>query len=418
MVFKVLVLPLASRLHGVEYYGRLYRELVDALNSYNGVEVHDIVTDEPPAIDYSGYDTIAIVHLTGGTSRFAKEIASTSNKPVVLIGHSRHNSIASLLSARAWLWSRGYSVKSLYVDRISDLGEAFKPVYKGLYTRYRLSNMKVLEVNESGETSGSAKLFSSRIGCSVETVSYEVIREYGWSVEESVVDELYKRFSRSIDFSGVDRDSLYNVLRVYAGLKKIVEEKGVDAVSIDCFPFVVKYRVTPCLAVAMLNNEGIPCACENDFYSLLIQFIGYGLTGYPGWIANPSGLTSEGYLRLAHCTVAPMCCLNPYLVPHFETGYPYAVACRLLWREVAILRISLDYREVHLYHGVNKASGLLDPGFCRTQLVVELTGCSGREFIENAIGNHHVVLPYSGLFIESLETLCWRMGWRLVVHGG
>ncbi len=414
---KVLVIPLASMLHGVDYCSRLYGFIEDCVREYRDVELYDIVSREAPSIDYSAYDIIVLVHLTGGTSWVAREIAVKSRKPVVLVAHSRHNSLASSLSARAWIRERGLSARLLYVDELKDFCKLFKPLYSGVEARDYLRNLRVLEVNVDGRLSEKARVFMEAIGASVEPVSFEEIRRVGWGRDVSdMIDGLYSVFSKQIDFSSADRGTLYDALRVYTGLKRVLEEYNCNAASIDCFPFVVKYHVTPCIAVAMLNNEGIPCACENDFYSLTLLVLSQQLTGYPGWIANPSGLTSEGYVRFAHCTIAPKLCRKAYLMTHFETSYPYAVACSIAFDKLLALRLSLDYRELHVYKSLNKGSGYLEEGFCRTQLVVDMGSSGGYRFIESAVGNHHVFIPWSEGVASSLETLSWIMGWRLVVH--
>ncbi len=222
--------------------------------------------------------------------------------------------------------------------------------------------------------------------------------------------------NRYIDLIGVDKDILYDAVRVYYALRKLVIDKGFNAISFECFPFIVKYRLTPCLAVAMMNNDGIPTACENDFYSLAILAVSFALTGKPGWIANPSGFTSEGYVRLAHCTIAPLLGGDCYLVPHFETGNPYAVTCRLSHDKVVLLRLSLDYRRINAYKAKVVESGLLEPGYCRTQAILDLGPMNGIRFLETAAGNHHVVIPWNPGLIESLKTMAWWLGWDLKIY--
>ena len=413
-----IVLPLASKLHGKEYYTSIYISMRKCLEEFEGLDFYPEIITKPIELDLCEYKYLVLVHLTGGTSGLAKQIVLKNGKPAILIAHGKHNSLASALSARAFLNNRGLKTRIVYVSEPGLLCRSFAPIYRGIEAALLLSGLHVLEINKDGELSSSAKEFMKATGARVEAVSFEEVREIGWSsdVTSSDLDSLILNVRRYIDLSGVDKDILYDAVRVYYALRKLVIDKGFNAISFECFPFIVKYRLTPCLAVAMMNNDGIPTACENDFYSLAILAVSFALTGKPGWIANPSGFTSEGYVRLAHCTIAPLLGGDCYLVPHFETGNPYAVTCRLSHDKVVLLRLSLDYRRINAYKAKVVESGLLEPGYCRTQAILDLGPMNGIRFLETAAGNHHVVIPWNPGLIESLKTMAWWLGWDLKIY--
>ncbi len=412
---KMLVLALASRLHGEQYYLKLMEQYKWCLYEFRDITFYPSpVTEEPLGdIDYSRFDIITLLLLTGGTSRLAKRIIERSGKPTIIVVHGKHNSLASGLSARSWALSKGYKVYLVYSDQPSMLCKRFNPICRGLYAGNMIRNLRVLEINGDGRVSRAAEEFMKATGARVSAVSFEKIREIGWGVEEHGLSQYINKVREKIDLSGVDRKVVIDTVRIYYALRKLVLDGVYNAVSIDCFPFVVKYKVTPCLAVAMLNSDGIPTACEDDFYSLVLLAASLGLTGEPGWIANPSGFTEQGYVKLAHCTVAPTLGWGCMLVPHFETGYPYAVTCRLKHGRYVVARLSLDYRLLGIYKAKKIASGLREPGLCRTQLVVDLGPANGDEFIKRALGNHHVAIPWKEWLPEALEVLAWYMGWRL-----
>lgn len=416
---KVLALPLASRLHGENYYRGLMRIYKDCLEGYDGVIVSDYIftSAEELSIDLESPDLLLLIHLTGGTSGLAKIVVERSGKPAILVAHGYHNSLPSALSARAWMVHRGYRARIIYSDKPSGFCKIFNSVYRGLLAGYSLSRLRVLEINGDGVLSDSARRFSEALGAVVKAVSYRDVMDTGSKASDRELNDLINHISKHIDLSGISYEDLYKVIRIYYAIRKIIVEKGFNAVSIDCFPLILEYKITPCLAIAMLNNDGIPAACEDDFYSLALLVLGPILSGEPGWISNPSGLTSEGYIKFAHCTIAPRLGSNCMLVSHFESGYPYAIACRLKHREYALLRLSLDYKQLHVFRAKNIESGLLEPGLCRTQLIASLHDLGGREFIEYAQGNHHVAIPWVDDMDEMLKTVSWLMNWDLVMHG-
>ncbi len=416
---KILAIPLASTLHGEQYYLSVYKVFKECLENYSNIEVFDkvVTSDKDLPRDLKGYDLLLIIHLTGGTSGYAKKLVSSTGLPALLVAYGRHNSLGSGLSARSWLQYRGYRVWLLYTEEPNGFCSLFNSVYRGVYAGYGLSRLRVLEVNADGVVSEDAKRFMESLGGVVEAVGFEELHRIGSQASKEDLVELYDRVSRYMDLSGAEPGYLMDVLRVYYALRKLVVDGGYNAVSIDCFPYVVKYRVTPCLAVAMLNNDGIPTACEDDFYSLVGLALSMLLTGRPGWIANPSGVSCEGYLKLAHCTIAPGLCRNCMLVPHFETGYPYALACSLEDGEYGLLRLDHGYRRLVVYRVRHRGSGLLEPGLCRTQFHADIDGIDGYGFIEEAVGNHHVLVPWVDGLETMLKTLAWWMGWDLEVRG-
>ncbi len=413
---KALLIGLASSLHGKEYYEPIYESVAGVFRVFEGIEVAEKpVTNinELEINDLKNYDYLVLLHLTGGTSGLATRIGVSHGGPVILLAHTRHNSLASALSARAKLVDKDIKTSLIYFDNINDLLLEFTQLYQGIKAAIDLKNIRILEINEDGAVSDKAKLFMGKIGGEVIAVSHEELLKIGKEASREELRELEKHVRLYIDLSGTERYKLEEVLRIYYAMRKLVSEKGAEAISIDCFQLVVKHRITPCFAVAMMNTDGIPTACEDDFHSLVMLYLSLALTGEPGWIANPSGITPNGYLRFAHCTIAPSIGTKCGLTTHFESGYPYAVFCRFRQKKLLFGRLSLGYDKIKVYRGKVIESGLLEPGFCRTQLIVDTGPLRPEEFIEKAIGNHHVFMPWREDLEKMIEAFAWWMGWRL-----
>jgi len=58
--------------------------------------------------------------------------------------------------------------------------------------------------------------------------------------------------------------------RYYLVYKKMVDELGLDAISVGSYP---KCQGTMCIPIALLNDEGIPTGCEGDINSTLAMLI-------------------------------------------------------------------------------------------------------------------------------------------------
>ncbi|OYT39200.1 MAG: fucose isomerase, partial [Desulfurococcales archaeon ex4484_58] len=379
-----------------------------------------IFLDEPltsyQKIDLSKYDLVIIHHLTGGTSSLAVELTTDINRPVILIASGAHNALASALSARAKMIYSRIKVKLIHYIDLDDLKEKFEILYRGVLTGDLLRKLKILEVNETGETSPMAHYYMDRVGGMVETVSFKELIEIAENASKNNIKNLIRDISDHIDLTSVEEEYLEKAVRIYYALNDVVEKGGYRAVTIDCFPMIMAYKVTPCLALAMLNARGIPASCENDFYSLPLLIVSRYLTGRAGWIANPSGVTSDGYLRFAHCTIAPSLGLDCRLTSHFETGQPYAVTCRYSFREVVFGRFDREFNVLRVYRGKVVDSGMLEKMYCRTQLIIDPSPLSPDEFIGEALGNHHVFMPLETGLFDSLDYLAWWMDWKLEVR--
>jgi len=67
-------------------------------------------------------------------------------------------------------------------------------------------------------------------------------------------------------------------LQVYTALKQVIEEGGLSAVAIGCYPHLMG---KVCLAASLLGEEGIPVACEGDINGALGMLLLTRLTGQP-----------------------------------------------------------------------------------------------------------------------------------------
>ncbi len=420
-VLKIYVVPLASSLHGEKYVRSVMETYRSVLSGFEGVVFHG----EPVSKIFQDipYDTdlLILVHLTGGTSSLAYRTAvALSDKglslPILLLAHSKHNSLASALSARIKLLKSGFKTYLIYSDNKNDLLRKFTAFYQGVKAGYMLGKLKVLDINADGQLSIKAKLFMEKTGSRVEPISFEELMKIGEDASRDEVESLIDHVSDYLDLSSIRSEELDRIMRVYYAMRRLVADKGYTGIVIDCFPLIMKYHVTPCIPVAMMNSDGIPTACEGDYHSLIMMYLSLALTGRPGWISNPSGVTGDGYLRFAHCTIAPILGRDCWATTHFETGYHYAIACKYRYHRVLFGRVNESMDSVIIYRGVVKDSGLLEPGYCRTQLIIDTGPLSGEEFIEEAWGNHHVSMPWREDLPDMLKAYGWWMGWSLTIR--
>jgi len=401
---RVVVAGFASGVHGSGYYTPLYKRLASA---YRGLPEFTVVEEpfvEPSAVLPEADLYVALV-LTGGVSGVASRALADAGKPAVLIAGGEHNALASALSIRARLVESG--VRALLIS-YSDL-EDYELKAQGLVGAVKASSSMrhatILEVNEAGAVSSSALSYVERFGGRAAAVSTALVIEKALSTPaERVVERA--REVRELYTAGAN-SGLEKAVRVAVALEDAVAEHGADAVLVDCFPMILKYGVTPCLAVSLLNARGVTAVCEADYYSLPLMLMARKGLGVSGWIANPSGYTRTGLLRFAHCTMARDIAGECRLVEHFETGRPYGVACTAKHREVLFARFTRGYSKLVVYRGRVVESGMLSDKYCRSQVLVEAHGLTPEEFYSSAVGNHHVFIPDTPTSRTLLEVFTW-----------
>ncbi len=398
MSVDVKVYAVASKLHGAEYYEQLLKKYEEGFREL-GVNVDGLLTSVEEARSTEASELKVLVFLTGGTSRIAYEAGLRTRGPVLLLAHGEHNSLPSALSCRARLSRANAKVKLLYgepgsVEPVAPYLRAWKA-----WSSVRTARVALLMAEEK---TPEARWFEECTGAKVVPVPpSRVLEEYRATSPE----EARRLAAERLGLTQPD-EGLVNALRVYIAFKKLVEEVGANAITLDCFGFLVEQKVTPCVALALLNDDGIPAACEEDYHSLAAMIIAKELSGKPGWMANPSAV--DGYsLVLAHCTIAFTLTRKWFLTSHFESGYPYAVAGELPTDTFTMFRLGYGYDAVWYDKGKAVASGMISKDRCRTQVHIVLKKGVQR-FLEEALGNHHVLVQ--GDYTKELEALQWILG--------
>ncbi len=389
----LVVVPLASRIHGTEYYLNLLKEFSNIFSSYN-VKVLD-VADSDEAINDELINIVSnsipiLLILTGGCSKLAVELISRCNvKRVLIVSHPQHNSLASAISVRSKLELEGIAVRNYFCNNLSRCSQVVERAIKVGRALIRLLGVNVgVIASELGE---EVKHFEEVLSAKVVLITYDELSELINETTEEEVGNAINVINRSIKLEGLSYEALRKVIKIYIAMKKLVASKGLNALAIDCFPYLMRFGVTPCLAVALLNAEGVPTACEGDLRSLALMLIARSLDIKSSWIANIASVDGRT-ITLAHCTIAPTLGVNCMLVPHFESGNPYAVTCKLHEGVYTIAGIDREYSAIATLKAKLISSGLLSNDMCRTQAILR-ADVDLSELPNISLSNHHLLIP-------------------------
>lgn len=390
---KIIAIPLASELHGAKYYETMLEVFKEHFKQFN-VDVMNIIKniDEANEIVKEIEDSLPLlIFLTGGTSKLARIILSKSEfRAGIGIAHGQHNSLASALSAKSRLDLEGIPLVIFTCTEPLTCGSAIE---RSIKVSKAVARVKRLRIGVIGleELPEESKYMKEVFDSETVLIPYDDIITTAREIDRESIDRARKVLTSKLLLREINMEVLNKILALYVAMKKIVNDMGLDALAIDCFPFLIKYKYTPCIALAMLNNEGIIATCEADLRSLILMLISKELTGYSGWIVNPS-VIKERELIVAHCTIAPPMIKRGIITTHFESNYPYSISGELKEDTYTLASINYDFTELAATKVRIIKSGLLSSNMCRTQAVLELE-FDAEKFANIAISNHHIIIP-------------------------
>ena len=224
--------------------------------------------------------------------------------------------------------------------------------------------------------------------------------------EKEMIDLKEINHSSELIAKAENQDDLEMALVIYKALKRLVVKYQLNGLTIRCFDIIKKYKNTACLALALLNEEGITAGCEGDIHSLVTMHIVNSLTNRSSFMANPSKFNYEDQsLMLAHCTVPLNMVTSFKLMTHFESGLGIGIKGELPEGRVTLCKIAPDYTlENTLCIPATIKENLSLANYCRTQISVALNEDGLLELLKASFGNH-IIVAYGDVYQDFLPLL-------------
>lgn len=360
--------------------------------------------------DFSGYgetlDNVIYVR-TGGTEGVFKSVFCNDghlqvpdNKPIRLLTSGKSNSLAASMEILSFLNRNGYPGEIIHgspaviADRLRHGFAAGNKCHVKAYDMGRiLDGMKVGVVGKPSDwlISSNVDYGTAKERLGVEIIDIKELVRRAENPDRKHINGLNlntlnkPKFGRTITEADFGK-----ALDIYCAMKSIVDEYGLGGVTLRCFDLLTALNNTGCMALAILNSQGVVATCEGDVPTLLSMCVALKKFGTPGFQANLSRIDGDKLL-FAHCTV-PLSIVSSYCYDtHFESGIGVAVHGIIPAGPAKILKISPDCTEMFL-ENVNVVENQYNDNLCRTQIVVEAPGLADY-FLRSPIGNHHVVIP-------------------------
>ena len=208
----------------------------------------------------------------------------------------------------------------------------------------------------------------------------------------------YTRLIKAKDF---DAEEIETSLYIYGALKRLCDKYNLDGVTVRCFDLLEPIHSTGCVALAILNAEGIYASCEGDVPSLVSMAVLGELTGKPIFQANPSMIDPEAKeMILAHCTLPVNMVTDFYLMTHYESGLGVALRGKIAAGDVTLFKSS-GLLDSYFVSKANLIENLTKNDLCRSQIKIQIDDEAIEYFFTQSIGNHHLIC--TGDYVEIVD---------------
>ena len=353
-------------------------------------------------IDYSEIDQLSnddfkiIFIATGGVERLVMQCFEQLPRPAVILADGMQNSLAAALEVSAWLRGRGMKSEILH----GEMATIIQRIHV-LHSNFRAQRSLV------GQRIGVIGASSSWLIAS--NVDY-LLAKRRWGIEYMDIPleriyEVYDRIhnndvgascaavaSQALACREGTPEDMLKAMRLYRAVKKICKEEKLSALTLSCFKLIERTGTTGCLALAMLNDEGIIAGCEGDLQSVFTMLAAKALTGKVGFMANPSMINARtNEVILAHCTIGLKQTERYIIRNHFETEIGIGIQGLLPTGDVTLVKCGGECLDEYYLSTGTLTENTNYINMCRTQVRVKMN-TPADYFLKNPLGNHHILL--------------------------
>ena len=346
---------------------------------------------------------------SGGVENAVVRFFSILPYPITLLTDGLNNSLAAALEISAWIQSRDMKVKIIH-------GSVPNMVNQVLLHHQAFAAKRSLKKKRIGVIGTPASwlvashvdylLAGQRWGVTYTDISIETVEKAFHEITEDEIGPEASLFAnRAKGIQEATPEELLRAMRLYKAIRRVCQEENLDALTLSCFSLIQSLKTTGCLALSLLNDEGIPAGCEGDLQSIMTLLMVKELIGKPGFMANPSFVDlARNEVLLAHCSTPTKMAEEFIIRNHFESETGVAIQGILHEGEITVLKCGgecLDEYYLssgHLIENTNMVT------CCRTQLKVRLDKPADY-FLHNPLGNHHILIQgnYTDLIQEFMQ---------------
>lgn len=346
---------------------------------------------------------------TGGVERLVIQHFESLPRPAILLADEMQNSLASALEISSWLRARGMKSEILHGE-LTEIVKRIFVMYNNFKAQRQISGSRigVIGTPSSWLIASNVDYLLAKRRWDIEYVDIplERVAEYANALSDDEVGEAAAKLAgEALACREASADDMLKAMKIYKAVKRIAEEERLSALTLSCFKLIELTGSTGCMALSLLNDEGIIAGCEGDLQSVFTMLVVKTLTGKGSFMANPSMINARtNEIVLAHCTVGLKQTEKFILRSHFETEQSIGIQGLLPTGDVTIVKCGGECLDEYYLTTGTLTENTNYINMCRTQVRVRLNSPADY-FLKNPLGNHHILLHgnYETIFNEFFQ---------------
>ena len=439
---------ISSSLHNITELSQKRMEVIEALKALGDVSIFKNSSPASCGIESATGQVVNVAYiLTGGTeSLFIKLFGENCSRlgNIAIISDAYHNSLAASQEICTWLYDNGVQHRHIHIplhspdatlNRLPTLLCAVSPAPQRTecHSEVAATSAEAATAEAAGIEAASAdalvkalggctigligeaspwliasgidkEALSERCGVSFREISIGTLADKYLEYRElwknhtlsagarAELDEVLCRFSCSLEGDRTTED-LSDAAIMYLALASICKEEHLDAVTVKCFDLLSSCKTTACLALALLNDNGIIAGCEGDIPSICTMLAIYKALGRPSFMANPASIDSDNLsIDFAHCTIPTVMVESCTLPSHFESGIGIGINGEVPLGNYTLCKLSGKTLERSLICNGRLVKGEYLSNRCRTQVrFIFESKAEFDAFCKARVGNHIIL---------------------------
>jgi len=336
-------------------------------------------------------DFVLFAAITGGTENKFKQIYKKYNSPYFILFNAFNNSLPAATEILSFLNMHNLEGELIDVNNLS------KDYFK---RRFPLAGKTLGTIGKPSDwliaSTYPDALYKSRFNINVKYIPIEKAIETFRKIPEKDAEELsHKLIKKANHIYGIDVYEITKAFKFYLALKEIIKKHNLDFITVRCFDIINPLKTTGCIALSMLNNEGVTAGCEADVPATITMEIAKNASGEIPFMANVSYIKENRnklLINFAHCTIATKFVKAFNLRTHFESGQGVGIEGKFEETPVTIVRLGgKEMEKAVVISGISKRSRF-STHRCRSQLNVEVDKEYKNYFLKSPLGNHHIII--------------------------
>ena len=190
-------------------------------------------------------------------------------------------------------------------------------------------------------------------------------------------------------------ESVIDAVKMYNSLNHICIRENLDAFTIKCFDILSPCNTTACLALSLMNDNGIVAGCEGDIPSLWSMILTKELCSSSSFMANPSSIERvDNSIDFAHCT-APLSLGKSYkLTSHYESKMGIGVASKVNLGKFTLFKCGGELLDKFCLFEGEVVQNTSIKERCRTQIKFIFKSEQDIDsYLGSYLGNHSILIP-------------------------